>query len=63
MNMKIRTYAQQMDVKLWEIAEKLGMQDSNFSKKLRRELNADETARIMTVIDELAREKRGEDNG
>lgn len=62
MNEKIRAYAQKRKIKLWEIAEKLGMQDSNFSKKLRRELNVNETERIIKAIDELAREKGGEDN-
>lgn len=61
-NEKIRAYAQKQKVKLWEIAERLGMQDSNFSKKLRRELNDDETERIIKAIDELVNEKGGGDN-
>lgn len=54
MNQKIRKYAQDRKVKLWQIAERLGLQDSNFSRKLRHELSEQETDAIMAIIDELA---------
>lgn len=54
MNKRIRIYAKQKNVKLWEIAEKLGLQDSNFSKKLRHELSKQETDTIIAIIDEIA---------
>ena len=42
---------------LWEIAEKLEVTDGNFSRKLRRELPAEEKQRIFSLIDEIAAEK------
>mgnify|MGYP003289773423 CR=1 FL=1 len=59
MNQKIREYAQERKVKLWQIAEKLGLQDSNFSRKLRHELSEQETDAIMAIIDELAASYKG----
>ena len=57
MNQKIRQYAQERKVKLWQVAEKLGIHDSKFSRQLRHELSTRETDRIITIIDELANEK------
>lgn len=59
-NQEIRTAAKNKNIYLWQIAEKLGMQDSAFSRKLRRELSAAEKAKIMSIIDELSAEKQKE---
>lgn len=56
-NKKIREMAEVKGIRLWQIAEKLGINDSNFSRKLRKELSADETARILDIIEQLAAEK------
>ena len=56
-NQQIREAAKNAGVKLWEIAAKVGVTDSNFSRKLRRELSQAETARILTIISDLAAEK------
>ena len=53
-NKDIRDYARIKDVRLWKIAEKLNMQDSNFSRELRHELSDDKKAEIFKIIDELA---------
>lgn len=58
-NSQIRTEAQLHSVKLWEIAEKLGINDGNFSRKLRRELPQPEKDRILSIIYEIASEKAG----
>ncbi len=55
-NLTIRKTAQSKNVKLWQIAEALGMYDSNFSRKLRHELPPEETAHILALIDQLAKE-------
>ena len=39
---------------------KLGINDGNFSRKLRKELSKEETSKIMHYIDEIAREKESE---
>lgn len=56
-NKQIREAAKSAGVKLWEIAAKVGITDSNFSRKLRRELSQAETARILAIISNLAAEK------
>lgn len=57
-NVKIREEAKRAGVYLWEVAERWGCNDGNFSRKLRRELPEDEQKKIMAIIDELAREKK-----
>ena len=57
-NKEIREAAKQTGVCLWQIAERLGMNDGNFSRKLRRELSDCDRARIMEIIAELAKEDR-----
>lgn len=54
-NKEIRDYARIKDVKLWKIAEKLNMRDSNFSRLLRHELTEDKKQEIHKIIDELSK--------
>lgn len=54
-NMKIREKARSSGVRLWQIADTLGMQESFFSKKLRKELPEDEQKRILNIIDAMAK--------
>ena len=56
-NEKLKVYAKEREVFLWQIAERLSLQDSNFSKKLRRELPAEERKRILEIIDQIAAER------
>jgi hypothetical protein len=56
-NMRIRTAANQYGVMLWEIAERIGINDSNFSRKLRRELPEDDQQKIIEVIKDIAHSK------
>ena len=56
-NKEIRAEAKAAGVKLWEIAERFGMNDGNFSRKLRRELPAEEQRRILAIIDQIAAER------
>lgn len=55
-NKDIRDYARIKDVRLWQIADKLNLCDSNFSRLLRHELSEEKKAEIKTIIDELAEE-------
>ena len=57
-NMKIREEAKRAGVYLWEVAERWGCNDGNFSRRLRRELPKDEQRRILAIIAELAAEKK-----
>ena len=56
-NKEIRDYARIKDIKLWKIAEKLNLCDSNFSRLLRHELSEEKKAEIKDNIDTLASEQ------
>ncbi len=56
-NSKIRNRAKEAGVKLWEIADRYGVNDGNFSRKLRRELPDKDRDRILAIIDEIAAER------
>lgn len=56
MNKDVRQAATGAGVKLWQIAEALGIADCNFSRKLRRELPAEEKEKIFGIIRELSQE-------
>lgn len=55
-NQDIRDAAKKSDIKLWQIAEKLGIWDATLSKKLRKELPQEEKEKIIGIIAELAKE-------
>ena len=56
-NSEIRNRAREAGVKLWEIANRYGVNDGNFSRKLRRELPVEERERILAIIDQIADER------
>lgn len=55
-NQDIRRTAAGAGIRLWQIAEKLGIADCNFSRKLRKELPQDEKEKIFSIIRELSQE-------
>lgn len=55
-NKDIRSVAMEKGVKLWQIAERYGVSDSWFSRKLRKELPEEEKKKIFAIIDCLTRE-------
>lgn len=56
-NQEIREAAKAQGVRLWQIAEALGMADSNFSRKLRHELPQEEKSRILRIIEGMESKK------
>lgn len=56
-NNDIKIKAKEKKVCLWEIAERLNINDGNFSRKLRKELPTAEKQRIFSIIEEIAAEK------
>ncbi len=58
-NKDIRNAAAGRGVRLWQIAEALGIADCSFSRKLRRELPTQEKDRIFAIICELGEEDAG----
>lgn len=56
-NLYVRNMISDSDLKYWEIAEKLGITDSTFSRKLRKEFSEKEKDKIIEIINELSLEK------
>lgn len=55
-NEALRAAAASRGVKLWEIADRIGMTDGNFSRKLRKELPIAERDRLIALVYQLAEE-------
>ena len=55
-NLDIREAAASAGVRLWQIAERLGITDGNLSRKLRREFSADDKEKVFKIIEDLRRE-------
>lgn len=58
-NMEIREKAKQTGIRLWEVADAFGLNDGNFSRKLRKELSGEDKEKVLAIIDRLAAEKQG----
>lgn len=56
-NQIIRKTAKAHGVKLWQVADAYGLNDGNFSRKLRHELPEDEQQKIINIIHRLAKEE------
>lgn len=52
-NLKIRKTAKEKNIKLWQIADKLQMNDGNFSRLLRHELPKEKSDEILHIIEDL----------
>ena len=55
-NQDIRRIAAGAGVKLWQIADALGIADCSFSRKLRKELPQEEKKKIFSIIEQLSQE-------
>ncbi len=55
-NADIKAAARSAGVKLWRIAEILGINDSNFSRLLRKNLPDSRKQEILAIIDTLKQE-------
>lgn len=58
LNQDVREAAKAAGVKLWQIAESLGMADSAFSRKLRHELPEETRRQALAVIAQLSKEAK-----
>lgn len=59
-NATIRARAKEKGVCLWEIADRFGIMDTNFSKKLRKEFAPADTEKALRFIDEIAAEREND---
>ncbi len=57
-NMEIRNAVKKAGIRLWEVAAACGINDGNFSRKLRQELPQEEKEKILAIIDRLAQDKQ-----
>ena len=58
-NIEIRQALKEKRLFSYEVAEALGIAETTMSRKMRKELDADEKKKILEVIDKLAQERRG----
>lgn len=58
-NKDIREAIVHSGFKFWQIADKYGLTDGNFSKKLRKELPQEDKAKILKIIEDLKVEAGG----
>jgi len=58
-NERIKETAKEKKVCLWQVAERLNMQDSALSRKMRHELPEQEQAQVMQIITDIAAEREG----
>lgn len=56
-NMEIRNTAKKSGVRLWEVAEAIGITDGTLSRKMRRELPEAEQRQILGIVADLAAKK------
>ncbi|MGM9659844.1 MAG: hypothetical protein ACI3WQ_04520 [Faecousia sp.] len=57
-NKDIRNAAGGHGIRLWQVAEAIGMNESAFSRKLRKELPQEEKKKVLAIIDRMAQEKQ-----
>lgn len=57
-NVEIRSAYMSAGVKQWQLAETLGISETHFSRKLRKELPQEEKEKILEVIDQMAQKKQ-----
>ena len=53
---EIRQYILDNGILLWKVADKLGMSDGNFSRKLRHNFSEEDYNKIVSAVDELSKE-------
>ncbi|MBR6313404.1 MAG: hypothetical protein IKR49_02045 [Clostridia bacterium] len=58
-NLTIRKFAKEKNVPLWAVADALGISEPTMTRKLRHELEPEETEKILAVIGDIARVAEG----
>jgi hypothetical protein len=55
-NNELKCYAANKGVRLWQVAEKFGITDATFSRKLRKEFSKEDADKFKKYVDEIADE-------
>lgn len=50
---EMKAFIYENGLKLWQVADKIGMHDSNFSRRLRKPFSDQEVAKIKNAVAEL----------
>lgn len=58
-NEEIREMLKENGIYQWQVAKKMGMQDTNFSKLMRDEISEDKKTMIKNIIKEIIEERGG----
>lgn len=61
-NIDIRKKLKEVNIKQWELADKLIISEMSLVRKLRYELSEEEKQKIFSAIEELATEKNNKEN-
>lgn len=56
-NTRVRNYAKEKKVNLWEVADRLKVCDTTLTKRLRRPLSEESEKEIIDIIDSIASKK------
>ena len=59
MNLDIRAAMAKSDLRQYQVAAALGISESRYSSKLRRELPSEEKVKILGAIEQLSAAERG----
>lgn len=59
---EVKAFIKSTGVKLWEVAEVLGMTDGNFSRRLRKPFNDNEVADIKRIVNTLTEQNEAANN-
>ena len=54
---EVKQLAKENGIFLWQIAEKLGINDGNFSRKLRKPLSNSDAAKVLNAVEQLKNEQ------
>ncbi len=60
-NRELKLYAASKGVRLWQVAEKFGITDAAFSRKLRKEFSQEDARRFKVYVDEISSETGGKE--
>lgn len=55
-NKDIKEAIQKANIKYWQVADKYGISDCTFSKRLRKELSEVEKEKILKIVNSLSKE-------
>ena len=59
-NQKLKEEINNANIKYWQIADELGITDSTFSKKLRKELPSETKEKIYAIIKKLKESEKND---